>query len=44
MSTTDELLEEMLEDAEEYATPVTDDDLQFWIDEHLRVISYPKTA
>lgn len=44
MSTTDELLEEMLEDAEEYATPVTDDDLQFWIDEHLRVISIPKNG
>ena len=44
MSTTDELLEEMLEDAEEYATPVTDDDLQFWIDEHLRVISTPKNG
>lgn len=44
MSITDELLEEMLEDAEEYATPVTDDDLQFWIDEHLRVISIPKNG
>lgn len=44
MSTTDELLEEMLEDAEEYATPVTDDDLQFWINEHLRVISIPKNG
>ena len=44
MSTTDELLEEMLEDVEEYATPVTDDDLQFWIDEHLRVISIPKNG
>lgn len=44
MSTTDELLEEMLEDAEEYTTPVTDDDLQFWIDEHLRVISIPKNG
>ena len=44
MSTTDELLEEMLEDAEEYATPVADDDLQFWIDEHLRVISIPKNG
>ena len=44
MSTTDELLEKMLEDAEEYATPVTDDDLQFWIDEHLRVISIPKNG
>lgn len=44
MSTTDELLEEMLEDAEEYATPVTDDDLQFWIDEHLRAISIPKNG
>lgn len=44
MSATDELLEEMLEDAEEYATPVTDDDLQFWIDEHLRVISIPKNG
>lgn len=44
MSTTDELLEEMLEDAEEYATPVTDDDLQFWIDEHLRVISIQKNG
>lgn len=44
MSTTDELLEEMLEDAEEYATPVTDDDLQFWIDEHMRVISIPKNG
>lgn len=44
MRTTDELLEEMLEDAEEYATPVTDDDLQFWIDEHLRVISIPKNG
>lgn len=42
MSTTDELLEEMLEDVEEYATPVADDDLQFWIDEHLRVISIEK--
>lgn len=41
MSTTDELLEEMLE---EYATPVADDDLQFWIDEHLRVISIPKNG
>lgn len=44
MSTTDELLKEMLEDVEEYATPVTDDDLQFWIDEHLRVISIPKNG
>lgn len=44
MSTTDELLEKMLEDVEEYATPVTDDDLQFWIDEHLRVISIPKNG
>ena len=44
MSTTDELLEEMLEDVEEYATPVADDDLQFWIDEHLRVISIPKNG
>ena len=44
MSKTDELLEEMLEDVEEYATPVTDDDLQFWIDEHLRVISIPKNG
>lgn len=44
MSKTDELLEEMLEDAEEYATPVTDDDLQFWINEHLRVISIPKNG
>ena len=44
MSTTDELLEEMLEDVEEYATTVTDDDLQFWIDEHLRVISIPKNG
>lgn len=44
MSTTDELLEEMLEDAEEYATPVTDDDLQFWINEHMRVISIPKNG
>lgn len=44
MSTTDELLEEMLEDAEEYAAPVADDDLQFWIDEHLRVISIPKNG
>lgn len=44
MSTTDELLEEMLEDVEEYATPVTDDDLQFWIDEHLRVISITKNG
>lgn len=47
MNTTDELLEEMLEDVEnveEYATPVTDDDLQFWIDEHLRVISIPKNG
>lgn len=44
MSTTDELLEEMLEDVEEYATPVADDDLQFWIDEHLRAISIPKNG
>lgn len=44
MSITDELLEEMLEDVEEYETPVTDDDLQFWIDEHLRVISIPKNG
>lgn len=44
MSTTDELLEEMLRDVEEYETPVTDDDMQFWIDEHLRVISIPKNG
>lgn len=44
MSTTDELLEEMMKDVEEYAAPVTDDDLQFWIDEHLRAISIPKNG
>lgn len=44
MSTTDELLEEMLGDVEEYETPVTDDDMQFWIDEHLRVIYIPKNG